>query len=207
MVDNQDIIGMKTPADQKSEGVLFYSFAKHRPIYRPIAYCFSDAISAVGTNLQKVGKLTVANLSCTGEGMKIINAAVLIVGATLLLGFVACGSGSSMGSEIPYKLDVIYYLSPVTEVEANRFLDWGVDYGVLDGMEPATGFQLRKVGEAYEVRVSLKDGILLETADPYMSEFACQARDNAFDGSEVEWVIIEEDTSFDKIRLRSLCLR
>ena len=35
MVVNQDIIGMKTPSDQKSEGVLFYSFAKHRPIYRP----------------------------------------------------------------------------------------------------------------------------------------------------------------------------
>jgi len=36
MVANQDIIGMKTPSDQKSEGGIFVGFAKHRPIYRPI---------------------------------------------------------------------------------------------------------------------------------------------------------------------------
>ena len=35
MVANHDIIGVKMPAGQKSEGILFYSFAKHRPIYRP----------------------------------------------------------------------------------------------------------------------------------------------------------------------------
>ena len=137
--------------------------------------------------------------------MNIVNIAVLIVGATLLLGFVACGSGTDKGEEISYKLDVVSYFSPVTADEANRFLDWGVDSQFIDGIEPANRFQLSKVGETYEVRVALKEGIALETADPYMSEYACAARDNVFDGSNVEWVIVEKD-NFDKIRLRSLCL-
>jgi hypothetical protein len=35
MVANQDIIVMKTPFDQKSDGGIFVGFGKHRPIYRP----------------------------------------------------------------------------------------------------------------------------------------------------------------------------
>ena len=135
--------------------------------------------------------------------MNIINIAVLIIGATLLLGFVACGSNN--GEQIIYKTDSVFYLSPVTADEAQRFLDWSVENGVIDGEEPPVSMQLRKVAKIYELRASLREGISLEVAEPYMSELACSLRDNVFGGSNVEVLIIEEG-DWDKIIRRNICL-
>jgi hypothetical protein len=139
----------------------------------------------------------------TEEGMNIINIAVLIFGATLLLGFVACGSND--GEQIIYKTDSVYYLSPVTADEAQRFLDWSVENEVIDGEEPSTNVQLRKVAKTYEIRASLREGISLVVAEPYMSQLACLLQDNVFGGSDVEVLIIEEG-NWDKIIRRNLCL-
>ena len=135
--------------------------------------------------------------------MNIVKLAVLILGATLLLGFVSCGSND--GEEIPYKRDSVFYLSPVTADEANRFLDFMVDNEQMDGEEPGAHFQLRKVGETYELKASVKEGISLDVAEPFMSQMACALRDSVFGGSDVEVDIVKKG-DFDKILRRSLCL-
>ena len=94
---------------------------------------------------------------------------------------------------------------PVTFDEADRFLNWGILTEAIDGEEPPTLVQLRKVGNRYEVRVALREGISLEVAEPVMSQLACQLQEVVFGGSDVDWVTVELG-DFDKIIRRSVCL-
>ena len=110
-----------------------------------------------------------------------------------------------MGKKYLNKRDSVFYLSPVTADEANRFLDFMVDNEQTDGKEPGAHFRLRKVGETYELRASVKEGISLDVAEPFMSQMACALRDSVFGGSDAEVLIVKKG-DFDKILRRSLCL-
>jgi hypothetical protein len=84
--------------------------------------------------------------------MSLYKVPVILVIATLVLSFAACSSGPN-GQEIPLGNGTLYYLPPVTQIEAERFVAYAKDNGLG---ENETVVQLGKESGAYEVRMRAK---------------------------------------------------
>ena len=100
-------------------------------------------------------------------------------------------SGSAGGERLDYLSNSLYYLSSVTQQEAQRLLDYLVHEEFFPA-ESEVALELRKEGGAYEVRIPLKEGI--DPNDTYISDIfkgvACELEAYVFTGSIVNWIAV-----------------
>ena len=88
--------------------------------------------------------------------MSLYRVPVILVIATLVLSFAACSSGPN-GQEISYGTGTLYYLPPVTEAEAKRFVAWAnKTWGPPQFGQPKSMVQLKQESGAYELGVVVK---------------------------------------------------
>ena len=105
---------------------------------------------------------------------------------------------------LDYLNNSLYYLSSVTQQEAQRLLDYLVHEEFIDSETEVT-IQLRKEGGVYEVRFPFMEGIDLN--DPDISgmskQAACDLESDVFTDSVVHWVAVGD--SFDDVLKRYMC--
>ena len=141
--------------------------------------------------------------------MSLYRVPVILVIATLVLSFAACSSGPN-GQEISYGTGTLYYLPPVTEVEAKRFVAWAnKTWGPPRFGGPQSMVQLKKESGAYEMRVNVKEGIDIDSIAADLTFLACQMEIEVFVGA-VDTVNVlafkHDDTSLDgEILRREFC--
>ena len=141
--------------------------------------------------------------------MSLYRVPVILVIATLVLSFAACSSGPN-GQELSYGTGTLYYLPPVTEVEAKRFVAWAnKTWGPPQFGQPKSMVQLKQESGAYELGVVVKEGIDIDSIAPDLAFLACEMESEVFDGA-VDTVNVlafkHDDTSFDgEILRREFC--
>ena len=141
--------------------------------------------------------------------MSLYRVPVILVIATLVLSFAACSSGPN-GQEISYGTGTLYYLPPVTEVEAKRFVAWAnKTWGPPRFGQPEIWVQLKKELGAYELRMAVKEGLDINSIAPDLAFLACEMESEVFVGA-VDTVNVlafkHDDTSLDgEILRRELC--
>ena len=108
-------------------------------------------------------------------------------------------------SRLEYFGNTLYYLPSVTQLDAQRLLDYLIQAEFFDS-ESTKDIQLRKEGGVYEVRGGLKEGIDLNDTDlsGVSKAFACELGTYIFSGSAVHLIAV--GVPFDDILKRYICL-
>ena len=111
---------------------------------------------------------------------------------------------TSLGEQLDYGNNTLYYLPSVTEQEAQNLLDYLV-FQEFFTSESFNDVQFRKEGGIYEVRAPLREGMDLNDIDIsyIIKQAACELEAYVFTGSVLHWVVVRD--TFDDILKRYLC--
>jgi hypothetical protein len=135
---------------------------------------------------------------------------IAIFSAVLIVGLMSCGESDEdkirkAGERLNYEGNLVFFLPPITQGEAQGFIDYAVESGLMD-KESQSAYQLRKSGGNYEIRVSVYEDMNMDKLENTFSKIACKMQKlDVF--PSVHWVLTENNISsnWEDVIKRVIC--